>query len=119
MIKTQITGMDRVRKKLASLASRGRTVMREVEQEANRRHAAAMKRRRIPVDTGRLKGSLTEPNHPDRKVSSDARSITIATNVPYAQYQRDRITPRLSGQELKEIFILPIEAAFEQAWRQG
>lgn len=110
------SGTRALKRKMEALARRG--YLREVAGEINRRHAAAMRRRRIPYDTGRLEASLTQTSSPDRRVTVTDNSIEIATLVPYAQYQRQRIR-RLTTQERREIFVKPIELAFENTWRRA
>jgi hypothetical protein len=88
-------------------------MIREVAREANRRHAATYRRRRIPRDTGRLEDSLTFESHPDREIIVQQKGMTIGTNVPYAKYQRHRIRP-LTKQELDDIFVTPIMEALRE-----
>ncbi len=108
------TGDRRLLQKLERLKVAGD--WRPLTKEMNAAHARAMSRRQIPIKTGRLKASLTRPVHPDRVVMSDRRGLSISTRVPYAKYQRKRIR-RLNRAELREIFIKPIELAFEAVAR--
>ena len=98
-----------MRSKIHRLKERG--VMREVSSEINAAHAAAMRRRRIPVDTGRLRGSLTQTNHRDRILKVYDDGVEVGTRTPYAKYQRHRIR-KLTAQERREIFIKPIQLSF-------
>lgn len=109
-------GTQRVRRALQALTRRGR--LGEVRDEINRRHAQAMRRRRIPRDTGRLEDSLTQPSSPDRRVAVSGETITIETLVPYAKYQRQRIRP-LNRAEIKEIFADPILELFLRSVREA
>ena len=84
-----------------------------MSREANRRHAATYRRRRIPRDTGRLQDSLTFESHPDREVRVTPKGITIGTLVPYAKYQRRRIRP-LTRDELVDIFLDPITLTLQE-----
>tara|TARA_R110002012_G_scaffold294395_1_gene490527 strand:- start:684 stop:1046 length:363 start_codon:yes stop_codon:yes gene_type:complete len=103
----QQTGSKKIARALLRIRQTAPRMMREVSKDANRRHAAAYRRRRIPRDTGRLQASLTAESHPDRFIIVQQKGIRIGTDVPYARYQEHRIR-RLTRDELVDIFIHPI-----------
>ena len=107
------TGSKRVASALLRLQQTSPRMIREVAKDANRRHAAAYRRRRIPRDTGRLEDSLTFESHPDREIIVQQMGMTIGTRVPYARYQRHRIRP-LTRDELTDIFVQPILEALQE-----
>jgi len=106
-------GSKRVASALLRLQQTSPRMIREVAKDANRRHAATYRRRRIPRDTGRLQDSLTFESHPDREIIVQQKGMTIGTNVPYARYQRHRIRP-LTRDELVDIFVQPILDALQE-----
>ena len=106
-------GVKDVHNALFALAQRSPRLLIESVDEVNKRHAQAYKRRTIPVDTGRLKTSLTTVSNPDRLVIATVKYIEIGTKVPYAKYQRKRIR-ELTSQEVKFIFVEPILESFRE-----
>jgi hypothetical protein len=65
-------------------------------QAAARALCAQARRLQIPIDTGRLRASLVVPGHPEQRVAVQRQpggwSASLASTVPYAQYQIPRIT---------------------------
>ena len=107
------TGVKKVQNALFALAQRSPRLLIESVDEVNKRHAEAYKRRRIPVDTGRLKRSLETVSNPDRLVIATVKYIEIGTKVPYAKFQRRRIR-KLSPREMRFIFIEPMLESFRE-----
>ncbi len=106
-------GIKKVYNALFALAQRSPRLLVESVNEVNKRHAEAYQRRWIPVDTGRLKKSLTTVSNPDRLIVTTVKYVEIGTKVPYAQYQRYRIN-KLSSREIKYIFVDSILESFRE-----
>lgn len=118
MMKITHTGTRRITQMLQTLSQRAPKALRDAGKSINDRHAQAMRRRRIPRDSGRLEDSLTRVGHPDRVFSVSVHTLTVGTRVPYAQYQAHRI-PRLSREERRFIFVEPIALVFHEALTGG
>ncbi len=104
-------GSAAIRRRLDAIRRAGRVT--EVAAEADRRFTRTMRRRGIPVRTGRLKASLTQTGHKDHVLRVGKDRITIGTRVPYAQWQRKRIR-RLNRAEKVFIFLDPIREMFRR-----
>ena len=76
----RIEGLDRLRRKLGVLNDAERAAAR-TEVKRGALHIQAEAKRRAPVDTGRLRNSIT---HEER---DDGLAAVIGTNVEYAPYQ--------------------------------
>ena len=100
-------GFKKVRLALQRIQQTAPRMMAVVADEANQRHARTYRRRTIPVDTGRLRRSLTDPASSDRLVLVQKKGITIGSLVPYAMYQRHRIR-ELNRTELQDVFVQPV-----------
>ena len=106
----QQTGFKSVRLALLRLRAESPSALKNIKNEANARHAETYRRRSIPVDTGRLKRSLTLENPPmtgDREVVLSKSGLKISCYVPYAKYQKYRIS-NLTRHELKYVFVEPV-----------
>ncbi len=90
--------------------------LKEIAGEINKAHAAAMLRRFIPVKTGALKRSLTVPGDANRIFREHRAGFEIGSKLIYAKYQRRRIR-ELNFAERKEIFVTPVELAFNNILR--
>ena len=101
------TGIKKIMLALQRVEVTAPKMMAVISTEANERHAQAYRRRKIPIDTGRLMRSLTVPANPDRRVRISKKGISIGCQVPYAKYQRHRIR-KLTSAELKYIFREPV-----------
>lgn len=110
---TQRGGAE-IRRRLAAIQRAGKGAMRQVATTSDGRFCEAMGRRDIPERTGRLRKSLTSPGHPDHVLRVNRESVTIGTDVPYAQYQQKRIRG-LSRSELQYIFRDPVLEIFRTA----
>lgn len=107
-------GGSEIRRRLAAIQRAGKGVVRQVASESDERFCVAMRRRAIPERTGRLRKSLTQAGHPDHVLRVNRESVTIGTDVPYAQYQQKRIRG-LSRTELQHVFRDPILEIFRVA----
>jgi hypothetical protein len=67
-------------------------------QVAARALCAAARSLQIPIDTGRLRASLTVPGHPEQDVTVTQTpagwGASLASTVPYARYQLPRVARR-------------------------
>jgi hypothetical protein len=102
--------------KMERLKQQGR--LKEVAQEINTAHADAMRRRPIPVKTGALRRSLTVVGDAERIFREHRNGFEIGSRLNYARYQRRRIR-ELNATERREVFVKPVEQAFNNILRRG
>ena len=86
----------RVAARIAQTLARARRA--PLRQVAARVLCEQARRLQIPIDTGRLRASLTVPGHPEQEVTvtqtAQGWSATLASRVPYAPYQIPRLRRR-------------------------
>jgi HK97 gp10 family phage protein len=117
-VKVTLEGMPRLRATLSGIPETGRRVVqREVKRAALNVEAGA--KRRAPVDTGRLRNSITH------RVEPDGLSAVVGTNVEYAphvefgtRFQRAQpyLVPALEAE--RNAFHARLKAAFPAAYRR-
>ena len=79
---------------LRQLAELGEVTSPEVIAQAVEDDLADFYRaHRVPVQTGRLRGSLTTPRSPDRRVVVVGDKISVQIKVPYAREVLRRLPP--------------------------
>lgn len=115
----RVLGMDRLRRRLGEL-SEGEQAAAKVEVKRGALAVQSGARRRSPVDTGRLRNSITH------ELAADELSARIGTNVEYAPHvefgtRRARAQPYLFPALESEVprFVSRMRRALQAAARKA